>query len=76
MNIEDWYLDLSKIKDLPESDRNKIHQYYDHMLMYEHDGRTKSFLSIFKTLEVAGYISNYKLIKRKQKLDELIDEEI
>ena len=74
MNFENWFLDLKEIEKLSEIDKNRVHQYYDMMFMYEHDKRMKPAMSFFRTLERAGYIKNYLEITRGEKISDLVDE--
>lgn len=57
MNIEQYYLDLNKIKDLSsKSEREQIHRYYSDLLHFSNEGRDSMARSIFLTLLRAGYL--------------------
>lgn len=68
MDITKYYLDLSKISNLPEDERREIHHYYRDMLNCLEDNRTTHAISFFNTLENAGYLINI----RDEKIDKVL----
>lgn len=73
MNLEkigDYYLVLSSLQNLSDSDREHIHGYYRDMLQYSQDTNFLEIArSIFNTLETAGHIKNRTQEEREKKLD-------
>lgn len=73
MDITKYYLDLSKISNLPEDERREIHHYYRNltyrdMLNCLADNRTTQAISFFNTLENGGYLINI----RDEKIDKVL----
>jgi len=73
MNYGDYYLDLSAIKDLSQSEQDNTHYYYREMLHCELDNRKSMAQSFFNTLQKAGYIKNATQESREEKIGELIN---
>lgn len=69
MKIENYYLDLQKMKELDEKDKDIIHSYYKDMLYSFQDGRKEMGVSIMNTLIKGGYLIDY----RNEKIDEILD---
>lgn len=72
-NIGDYYLDLSKLKDISETDRDHIHSYYRDMLHYHQEKQYDMFNSFFNTLDMSGYLKNRKQEDREEKLELICD---
>ena len=68
-NIGEYYLVLSKLKDLSDHERDQIHNYYRDMLHYCQEKHYEIASSFFNTLDMAGYIKNRKQEERDEKLD-------
>lgn len=69
MLIENYYLDLNKLKKLKKEEKDQIHSYYKDMLYCFHDGRKEMALSIMNTLFKSGYLID----SRDEKLNEILD---
>ena len=69
MNLNNYYLDLKKLHDLPASEQEIIHNYYKEMLYSFHDNRIEMTKSYFNTLLKSGYLIDI----RDEKLTELLD---
>jgi hypothetical protein len=67
--IGDYYLVLSELKNLTESEKDQIHAYYRDMLNYYHENFIATAQSIFNTLDMAGLIKNRTQEEREKKLD-------
>lgn len=68
MDITKYYLDLSKLSNLPEDERREIHNYYRDMLSSLADNRNAQAISFFNTLENGGYLINI----RDEKIDKVL----
>ena len=74
MNICDYYLDLESVNCLDPDERDLIHSYYRDMLSYFESNPNSPFsISIFNTLDKAGYIKNIRIERREEKLGDLIN---
>jgi hypothetical protein len=69
MLIENYYLDLNKLKKLKKEEKDQIHSYYKDMLYCFHDGRKEMSQSIMNTLFKSGYLID----SRDEKLNEILD---
>jgi hypothetical protein len=69
MLIENYYLDLNKLKKLKKEEKDQIHSYYKDMLYCFHDGRKEMAQSIMNTLYKSGYLID----SRDEKLNEILD---
>jgi hypothetical protein len=69
MLIENYYLDLNKLKKLKKEEKDQIHSYYKDMLYCFHDGRKEMAQSIMNTLFKSGYLID----SRDEKLNEILD---
>ena len=68
-NIGDYYLVLSKLSELSESEKEQVHSYYRDMLHYCQEDNYHIASSFFNTLDMAGYIKNRTQEERAEKLD-------
>ena len=73
-NLANYYLDLTKIIDLPSPKRNLIMELYRDMLHYNRDKSYEQAVSYFNSLEMGGYLKNRLIIDREKKLYEIVDE--
>jgi hypothetical protein len=70
MKVEQYYLDLQKVNDLPtKEEKEQIHRYYLDMLHLFQDGRDSVAKSIFLTLNKSGYLVD----NREEKIDQIIN---
>lgn len=70
MKVEQYYLDLQKVNDLPtKEEKEQIHRYYLDMLHLFQDGRDSIAKSIFLTLNRGGYLID----NREEKIDQVIN---
>jgi hypothetical protein len=69
MLIENYYLDLNKLKKLKKEEKDQIHSYYKDMLYCFHDGRKEMAQSIMNTLFKSGYLID----SRDEKLNDILD---
>lgn len=70
MKVEQYYLDLQKVNDLPtKEEKEQIHRYYLDMLHLFQDGRDSVAKSIFLTLNKGGYLVD----NREEKIDQIIN---
>lgn len=70
MNLENYYLDITKVFLLESEDKRKyIQGIYRDMLHYNEDNLQKSAVSIFNTLVQSKYL----LSIRESKIDLIID---
>ncbi len=70
MKVEQYYLDLNKVNDLPtKEEKEQIHRYYLDMLHLFQDGRDSIAKSIFLTLNRGGYLID----NREEKIDQVIN---
>jgi len=69
MLIENYYLDLNKLKKLKKEEKDQIHSYYKDMLYCFHDGRKEMAQSIMNTLFKSGYLID----SRDEKLNKILD---
>lgn len=71
MNIENYYLDLQKISYLSDGDKIRIHEYYRDMIYSFQDGRDTIGVSLFNTLNQAGYLVSI----RDEKIEKILNED-
>ena len=70
MKVEQYYLDLQKVNDLPtKEEKEQIHRYYSDLLHFSQDGRDSIAKSIFLTLNRGGYLID----NREEKIDQVIN---
>ena len=62
-------LDLLKLKELDNSEKDIIHSYYRDMLCLNDEGRYDIASSYFNTLDIGGYIKNRTQEDREKKID-------
>lgn len=72
-DLSNYYLDLSKLDNLKQKESENIHRMYTDMLHYMTDNREMTAISLFNTLEMAGYIKNRQTEERENKLGDLIN---
>jgi hypothetical protein len=73
--INDYYLVLEKVIDLPSPKRNLIMDLYRDMLHRVGDPGSESLVSsYFNTLEMAGLIANRTTVEREKKLNHIVNE--
>jgi hypothetical protein len=68
MNLKNYYLDLTAVRNLTDDqERKQIHDYYRDLLI---DERTNVITSIFNTLYKGGFLKEV----REEKISELLNE--
>ena len=72
-DLSNYYLDLSKLDNLKQKESENIHRMYTDMLHCMIDNREMMAMSLFNTLEMAGYIKNRQTEERENKLGDLIN---
>lgn len=71
MKIENYYLNLDKINELPtKEEKEQIHRYYMDMLHFHNDNRTSMAISLFNTL----INFNYLISIRDEKIEKILNE--
>jgi hypothetical protein len=70
INLENWYLDLEKMKTMDSVQSDLIHSYYRDMLFAFEEQRPTMGTSLFLTLQKNGYLKDI----RGEKLENLLDD--
>ena len=73
MKIENYYLDLNKVRKLDTDERIIIHDYYKDMMHCFHDGRKEMSISIMNTLTNSGYLLDNTKKLRDDKINDILD---
>lgn len=69
LKIEQYYLDLKKVSKIKsDSERDRIHRYYQDLMHAANDGRQQQALSLMLTLLSSGYLID----SRNEKIEHLL----
>jgi len=69
LKIEQYYLDLKKVSKIKsDSERDRIHRYYQDLMHAVSDGRQQQALSLMLTLLSSGYLID----SRNEKIEHLL----